>query len=79
MGKTTTKQTIGDITADTEINIKRSHSQKKKKKKSSKYFHPLPLPDIQFFAIKNLIENLREPIHGTWSEAHVYVRKPSSG
>lgn len=78
MGKTTTKQTIGDITVDTEINIKRSHWQKKKKI-ASKHFHPLPLPDIQFSAIKNLIENLREPIHGTWSEAHVYVRKPSSG
>lgn len=44
-----------------------------------KSFHLLPITDIQFSTIKNLVENLQEPIHGTWSEGLFYVRKPSSG
>lgn len=44
----------------------------------SKGFHFLPLPDVLFSAIKNITENLQEPIHDTWSEARFYVRKPSS-
>lgn len=65
-------------TGHTEIKIQWSHLQKG--------HYPaltgvclLLLPEIQFSAIRNLTENLQEAIHDIWSEAHFYVRKPSSG
>lgn len=66
--------TVRDVKVDTEINsvfVKRYSLV-------SKGFHFLPLPEVLFSAIRNPTGNLQEPIHGTWSEARFYVRKPSS-
>lgn len=77
MGKTTTMN-HRENPGHTEIKIQRSHLQKRHFL-ALKDFHLVLLPDSQFSDMKNHIENLQESTHGIWSEAHFYVRKPSSG